>query len=240
MGTDSIRTDCHCHVLPAVDDGPRDVQTARRMLEALQAQGAERVVATPHYYHHREPVAAFLRRRQQAFQVLEGLIPRGLDLTLAAEVALEYDLAEAEGLGALAFRGPGGGGYLLLELPYSAYKAWMAEEIARIAHSFRVTPVIAHIERCLDWYGQGEMEEILTIPGAVLQVNCQGLLHRKTLQFVASLPQRGHRLLFGTDAHNMGARPPNFALLQQVLRRNLRPETWAALAEFNSGVAGGS
>ena len=40
--------DIHAHVLPAVDDGARDLETALQLLEMMWEQGITHVVATPH------------------------------------------------------------------------------------------------------------------------------------------------------------------------------------------------
>ena len=40
--------DFHTHILPGVDDGSRSVDESLQMLERMQVQGIETVVATPH------------------------------------------------------------------------------------------------------------------------------------------------------------------------------------------------
>ena len=41
--------DTHCHLLPALDDGPRHQADAVLLARELSAQGVRRVLCTPHY-----------------------------------------------------------------------------------------------------------------------------------------------------------------------------------------------
>ena len=43
-----FRTDIHCHVIPGVDDGSRNVETSVELIEAMQGFGIERIIASPH------------------------------------------------------------------------------------------------------------------------------------------------------------------------------------------------
>ena len=42
--------DIHSHILPAIDDGAKDMETALALLEMLKSQGVTDVIATPHFY----------------------------------------------------------------------------------------------------------------------------------------------------------------------------------------------
>lgn len=41
--------DIHAHILPGIDDGSRDWDESRRMLEESYRQGIRYIIATPHY-----------------------------------------------------------------------------------------------------------------------------------------------------------------------------------------------
>ena len=43
--------DCHCHILPAVDDGAVDLQQSIAMLQRAKQLGITQIVATPHMKH---------------------------------------------------------------------------------------------------------------------------------------------------------------------------------------------
>ena len=40
--------DMHCHILPGVDDGARDLDESLAMLEAAKTAGVTSIVCTPH------------------------------------------------------------------------------------------------------------------------------------------------------------------------------------------------
>ena len=50
-------TDLHLHLLPAVDDGPADLEQALALHAGLRTLGYERFVATPHRYPRRFPLS---------------------------------------------------------------------------------------------------------------------------------------------------------------------------------------
>ena len=75
MSTGSYRIDYHSHILPEMDDGPKDRETAVEMLHLLREQGILTVYATPHYYRHQETVEDFLERRGRAAGMLEKVTP---------------------------------------------------------------------------------------------------------------------------------------------------------------------
>ncbi|HEU4658945.1 MAG TPA: CpsB/CapC family capsule biosynthesis tyrosine phosphatase, partial [Capillimicrobium sp.] len=54
--------DLHCHILPAIDDGPADVAGSLAMARAHLAAGVERVAATPHVTYDDPNDAATIAR----------------------------------------------------------------------------------------------------------------------------------------------------------------------------------
>lgn len=119
-------TDTHTHILPEMDDGAPDVNTALRMLRMEREQGGAAVALTPYYYSDEESAEAFLRRRAAALSELEGaisLLPEAERIRLprrivGAEVAWSANMERWSRLGELCYEGSG---YLLVELPFSAW-----------------------------------------------------------------------------------------------------------------------
>ena len=64
--------DFHSHILPAMDDGSKNIEESLQMLRMLQEQGVERVIATPHFYADENPPDVFLRRRADAWEHLRA------------------------------------------------------------------------------------------------------------------------------------------------------------------------
>ena len=69
-------TEYHCHILPQIDDGSKSIEMSLKMAEIMQAQGVERIIATPHFYAHREKsVSDYLQKRQSAYAKIKEKLP---------------------------------------------------------------------------------------------------------------------------------------------------------------------
>ena len=66
----------HSPVLPAIDDGSRDVETSLEMLKILWSQGVKRVIATPHFDATRLSPNEFLQQRDESEQILRKAMER--------------------------------------------------------------------------------------------------------------------------------------------------------------------
>lgn len=205
-----MRTDYHCHVLPKLDDGAKNTDVSVQMLETLYSQGIERVVATPHFYAHREKsVESFLEKRKRSYDELMSCKNPFSELVLGAEVAIEHGISELGGIERLAISGTD---LILLELPYTSYAEWMSEEIYNISCEYHLTPVIAHIHRYTGYYSKSEMESILKTD-AVFQINNEAFSSFREKRFVKAVMKNGIPYVFGSDSHNMSGRKPNFDFL---------------------------
>ncbi len=210
-------TDYHCHCLPQMDDGSRSVEMSVQMLKKLQLQNVNKVMATPHYYPHKEDVASFLNRREVSYNALLQAIADDANLPeveLGAEVYLCKGLSR-ENLSGLCTES----GTILLELPFSSFKSWMLDEIENITYQFSVVPVIAHIERYLPFYHKEDFERLFSFEEAVWQINNSAFSHLKTKLFVQKLLHQGYQVVLGSDAHNLSNRAPNFDQVQKYLKK---------------------
>ena len=41
--------DLHCHILPGIDDGSKNLETSLKLAEAAVADGVTHILATPHH-----------------------------------------------------------------------------------------------------------------------------------------------------------------------------------------------
>lgn len=113
--------DLHCHILPAVDDGAPDMDTAVSMAQCLAAVGFTQVAASPHYGEGPGgdvPPALGAERRAQ---LTERLAAEELPLQLLANAEhhvtplLFERLRQRQGVPV-----GGTGAWILVELPWSA------------------------------------------------------------------------------------------------------------------------
>ena len=210
-------TDYHCHILPRMDDGAKDLNMSLDMIRLMMAQGVDRIVATPHFYAHREEsVRAFLQRRQEAYQQIEDTDCTMPYLHLGAEVAVEQGISRLPGVHQLTLADTS---YILMELPYAPFAHWMLEEIDSLSQRYGLTPVFAHIHRYARFYTREQMAEVLRTE-AVLQFNAEAFRSFQERRFVMSLIKRGFPYILGSDAHNMTSRRPDW----DSLKRKVRPD----------------
>jgi len=201
--------DFHSHCLAGIDDGAESTEISVGIIHRTKQQGVDIIVATPHFFAYKESVGAFLKRRQAALDQLSRRLDGGQmpHICPGAEVALQRDLSLVEGIDSLCF---GPSRYMLLELPLSNLKDWMIQEIQNIAYRYSVTPVLAHLERYFFIYKRDDMERILGLKDCVFQLNNRALFSAKTLRFAMYCIKRGLPVVFGSDAHDLSSRAPDF------------------------------
>ncbi|SDJ66518.1 tyrosine-protein phosphatase [Microbulbifer yueqingensis] len=204
--------DLHCHLLPGIDDGARDLDQALRLARMAVDDGITHCVATPHIHPGRwdnslDNISAVFREFRAA---LEGAgIP--LQLGMAAEIRLSEEILTMVASGRVPFLGRWEGDrVLLLELPHSHIPPGV-EQLIRWLQKQGIRPMIAHPERNKD---------VLRDFAKVLPLARLGCLFQVTAGAVAGdfgegPMQRAHELLqqnlvtiLATDAHHEVRRPP--------------------------------
>lgn len=214
--------DMHCHILPGVDDGARDVETSLAMLEASRAQGVQYMVATPHFYATRDRVDTFLDRRREAWETLK---PRmGADypgIVLGAEVAFFRGISRAERLEALKIEGTD---CLLLEMPFRPWSEDDVDEVSEILEKRGYTIILAHVERYLAMRGNADyIGNLLELP-VLAQINAESLLDWRQRGKLIKMVRNGQIHLLGSDCHGIHHRPPNLGEGREILRRKTGTE----------------
>lgn len=213
-----IITDYHCHILPDFDDGADCLKTSLAMIEKMKSQGVGKIIATPHFYAHKEnSVNEYIERRQKVYDILMNENPTVKDIVLGSEVAIENGISETEGLEKLAIQGTN---YILLELPFRNYSKWITDEIYNISCRYGLKIILAHIHRYKDIYSKSQMSEVLDM-GAVLQINNSAVKSFRSRRFVRKLIKDGYDIVFGSDCHNMTSRTPDWDILLKHIKSDI-------------------
>ncbi len=208
-------TDYHCHVLPGIDDGAETTEISEKMLDLMKMQGVGRVILTPHFYPHREQsVEDFLRRRANAFAKISHRTE--FEFHLGAEIAIERGISEISGIEQLAV---GGTNLMLLELPFSGYGRWVLDEIHNLKCAGFV-PVLVHVHRYIGGYSKLQLDEILNTD-AIFQVNTEVFASFRERRFVKKLIRSNARVVFGSDAHDLADRKPDFEVLKRKVKAKI-------------------
>jgi len=205
-----LTTDYHSHILPNIDDGSDSIKTSLKMIKMMKQQGIGIIVATPHFYIHREvSLDSYLVKRQNAYEKLMASDPAVKDIHIGAEVAIEKGISVLGELEKLCISGTR---LILLEPPFTQYNSWIVEEIDEIANSRRLIPIIAHVHRYMGVYSKSDLKSLMSVD-AVFQINAEAFEHFSTRRFVNKLISSGRDFVFGSDAHDLDDRKPNFDLI---------------------------
>jgi protein-tyrosine phosphatase len=204
--------DIHCHMLPGIDDGARDLGMALQMARIAAGDGITDVVCTPHIYPGMyDNDAAGIRAAVVALQA--QLDAEGIALRLSA--GADAHLVPELGAGLADGRVPtlAGSRYVLLEPPHHVAPPRFEDTVFELMASGLV-PVITHPER-LTWVEtHHEVFVRLAERGCWMQVTAGALTGRfgKRVSYWADrFVCEGRAHILATDAHHPDRRPPLLA-----------------------------
>ena len=212
--------DLHCHMLPGIDDGAPDLETALEMARTAVADGITTTACTPHIYpgmfeNTHEGIKVACAEFKAALQ--EAGVP--LQLTYGADIQITPDLVQ--GLQDERLPTINGSRYFLFEPPHHIAPPGMLD----LVHNALVAgyvPVITHPERLSyveDYYEQFRQAAQM---GAWLQITGGSLIGRfgKPIQAVTErFLSDGITHLLATDAHNLGNRNPQLSEAREAAAR---------------------
>jgi protein-tyrosine phosphatase len=213
--------DIHSHILPGLDDGASDLETALQMARMAVADGIRTIIATPHTDPLRgEPSPDLVRERVAAFAAV--LEREGIELQVlpGAENVLSDNLVEALRDGKVLTLGDRGK-YVLIELPFGGYPTFIPELMFNIQLQ-GFLPVLAHPERSAMNRANPSAIQELVDKGARLQVNADSLLGRggRAVMVLAQRLARNKAIwAVASDAHDLRSRPPQLSPVRKALRK---------------------
>jgi tyrosine-protein phosphatase YwqE len=196
------RTDAHCHVLPGIDDGPKDDLGALAIARLLCEMGVQQIVATPHVISDLYPnSSAKILGAVEKLNKLLSASGLAIDVVAGAEYYAESELlSRIEQRDLLAF---GEEKYVLFESPVEN-QPMILEEIGFRLQSAGYTPLLAHVERYRYLQGDFDAVEHLRKIGIRFQVNHPSFHLPKTShrgEMARKLYVKGLVDVLGTDMH---------------------------------------
>ena len=135
--------DIHCHILPEIDDGARDLETAIRMCHMAEANGIKHIVATPHT-NTVDNINSFINLRDERLKLLRRSVEeRGIDVKLypGAEVFVDDDIFFANDLKRLTINGSR---YILIEFNFRNVKIRKIYDYLNEIIDAGLVPINAH------------------------------------------------------------------------------------------------
>jgi protein-tyrosine phosphatase len=195
--------DIHAHVLPGIDDGPRDLEGAIELARAAVAAGTATIAATPHLRSDFPDVhVAELAERCQELRDVFARESIPLRLISGAEVSLSWALdATADEL-VLASYGQRGTD-LLIETPSSNVIGIDRLLYELRSGGYRIT--LAHPERNHQLPRHESLLQALVEQGVLMQINAESLLgapgRSGPRRFAHHLCTRGLAHVIASDGH---------------------------------------
>ncbi len=202
--------DLHCHIIPGVDDGARDMDTAFAMVKLSYEEGIRTIVATPHYHQGKMLCGEEeLKKRFEKFKVwVQELFPE-LTILYGREVYMTYDAVEILEQSREAFC-ICGTRYILVEFHTTAEYSYMMNLLRHLIF-MGYLPILAHIERYECLCGHVDRIVELRTLNVVIQVNALSVIGQsgRTIQkFIKKLIQERMVDIVATDAHTTERRAP--------------------------------
>ena len=201
--------DIHTHILPATDDGAKDMAEAITMLKMAWDCGTRMVVLTPHYRAAYKKIAT-----SQIYETFHQLVAEaqqevpGMELRLGRELHNEQDLPDKLRTGeAIALAQTR---YVLLEFSSVSLRSQIVRGVENVLYSGYV-PIIAHVERYAAFREDKDLiDEVLNM-GALIQVNAESVLGENgwgTRRYCHKLLRTQKVHFIASDAHQVDWRPP--------------------------------
>jgi protein-tyrosine phosphatase len=208
-----ITTEFHSHLIPAIDDGVKNMEESMEVLRAFSEMGYKKVITTPHiqgdfFKNGPENILSGLADVRQ--RLLDENIP--IEIEAAAEYLIDDLLEEKiDKKQLLTF----GNNYVLIEMPFNAEPP----NLKHVLFDLRVNgykPVLAHPERYQFLAMQKEKYEDLFQQGIIFQLNIFSLIGyyspkvQKTAEYLIDKKMIN---MVGSDTHG----PKHLGVLQNAL-----------------------
>lgn len=215
----------HCHMLYGVDDGAKDGNVMRQMIDSAYADGVRLICFTPHHNpeYFRASLESVIRRYSEALSYVSEKYP-DLVLCLGHEVYSHHDSLEEVLEGKCLTLGKSKN--VLLEFgPYDDKKVIFSRTTQFLTSGF--IPIIAHAERYSSLRKSKKDIKELRELGARIQINAASILGKygfSTKLFVMSLIRGGLVDVVADDCHNLTNKAPCLRAAHDIILRKFGVE----------------
>lgn len=201
--------DIHCHIIPGIDDGAKDIEEAIKMAKLAYKDGITSIVATPHFMEE-----GMYRNNNQIGEKVDELnrvmLEEGIniEIMMGNEVYISPNLPELLELGQA--NTINNTQYLLIEFPMFDIPNYTEDVIYRLK-LMGITPIIAHPERYKAVIENPNILIGFIEQGALLQVNggsIMGKFGEKIGTTVETLISHNMIHLVASDGHSSRSRTP--------------------------------
>jgi len=217
--------DIHSHILPDIDDGARDAETAVVLLKEMKKQGIKKVFATPHFYPNEISLEGFLSQREKSFDELKCQA-QGQNLPeviLGCELLYFRNMGKSDVLHSLTL---GNSNHLLIEFADGKITDSVLEDLKNIYDLSGITPVIAHIERYMFFKGFKKLLKFVSNGEnhCLAQVNAESVVNKASSIKVLKMIKKGYISFVASDTHSLERRPTLMEPAFEIITKRLGEE----------------
>ncbi|MBL4623580.1 MAG: hypothetical protein JKY42_00290 [Flavobacteriales bacterium] len=212
--------DSHCHILPGIDDGSKDMAESLVMAQMAVDDGIKTIVATPHIHLGRfdndlNSIKIVLSEFKTALQ--ENNIP--LDVRVGAEVHIDPEVMGMIAQDAIPFVGELDGlKVMLLEFPFTHVPPG-SDKFVQWLQQKGIKAMIVHPERNREIRESIEKLQVFVQLGCLIQITSSSLLGTfgaETKACAEELLRYDWVSIIASDAHNHKSRPPKLAAAREA------------------------
>lgn len=228
--------DLHCHILPGIDDGAQSLEESVEMAKIAEAEGIERIVATPHFFREGfvyEDLGLIEKTRRLLTRTLEASNIQ-VEILRGAEVHITHDLMD-EIRKNRDFLVVNHHSYMFIEFPSNHVFSGVKELFFELM-SEGITPIIAHPERNSVFARHPSFLFELVRLGSLVQANSgsfSGIYGRKIEQAVLRFLEFRLIHFIASDGHNQRSLAPRLLEAKQRAAEILGMEKATALVDDN-------
>lgn len=201
--------DLHSHVLPALDDGAKDLNKTREMLQIAYEEGIREIIATPHFFASRK--SASVEEIKETIACVENSMKNwGFSIKIYPGNEIYYRSEVAEFLEEGKICTLAGSKYVLVEFDPMTEYSYLRDGILKL-DSYGYIPILAHTERYECLFQKKERLARVKDHGGWIQVNVssfQGGMFDEMAKRARYIMKNDLLDFIGTDAHSTGKRSP--------------------------------
>lgn len=217
--------DCHSHFLPKMDDGSKSIDESIEMLLETKRQGINEICSTSHFYPNNESPESFKERREKAISSLKEAIKElnieVPNIYIGAEAYFYVGIGSSKRIKECMIEGTH---YLLLEMPFMEWSKVEYDEVILLMGNFAITPIIAHINRYINYGNNLKYIKKLQKEGCLLQLNSEYFIDKKTERKAIKFVKKGLVDLIGSDMHNVSSRPQTLGKTISIIMEKCGPD----------------
>lgn len=242
--------DIHSHIIPGIDDGAKDMETALEMLRLASLDGTRHIVATPHFTPSTISdiggatldtsgimnISEIVREKTSELSEQAASLNIDINIYSGTEVLIHPDIPSLLENNSICTIN--GSKYVLVEFPMSEIPLYASEVLYQIQLKGLI-PIIAHPERYNEVIKDCGILLDLVGRGMLVQVNAgslTGLFGRKAQKTAMKLIKAGMTHFVASDAHGCGSRSPELGKAAWIVEKKFGREIMQELF-YSNGMA---